>query len=108
MGVPRLVRSNRLGRSGDRRGRIRGLPTNDKGFVRWSTLDDPSITSLDPKIRENNQFRQLTFHEKLPGVKTKTGRACSGVLRCISRESKVEVDNLSPLRRQEGLMSLQW
>ena len=52
MGVPRLVRSNRLGRWGDRRGRIRELPANDKSFVRQSALNDPSITLLDPKLRE--------------------------------------------------------
>jgi len=51
MGVPRLVRSNRLGRWGDRRGRIRELPTNDKSFVRQSALNHPSIRSLDPKLR---------------------------------------------------------
>jgi len=108
MGVPRLVRSNRLGRRGDRRGRIRELPTNGKSFVRQSALNDPSMASLDSKLRGNNQFKQPTLHEKPPGAKRKLQHACSDIPRGISRVTEAEVDERSPLRRQEELTSLRW
>ena len=108
MGVPRLLRSNRLGRWGGRRGRIRDLPTNDKSFIRQSALNDPSITSLDPKLRGNNQFKQLTLHEKPPEAKRKSQHACSDIPRGISRVTEAGVDERSPLRGQEELTSLRW